>query len=243
MNKMMSSVLLFLLASGLLGQEKRAWHGFPLDLHHLEARIDSFHMFIDGKKVGSWRWRVVKSKDKIVFKDISILDGRVREDAEMEVDLKTLERYAFRMIMTSQTHGWKISNDIRWQHDHAQGETTREDGKGGVHTVAIDSIYTDAVPRGIFVGLLPAMKLQTGQIRELRVFSALSGRIWEMQFEVRPPETVKVPAGEFETVPVALLKRGAHGVSNIFYLTQTPPRRIVKVDVLEQNMTIELLKR
>ena len=242
MNKSLLSWILLVLVSGLSCQENRSWHGFLIDLGQLETSTDSFHMFIESKKVGSWGWTVEKTDDKIVFKDISILDGRVREDATMEVELKTLARYAFKYVMTSEAQGWKISSDIVWQRDHAQGKIIREDAEG-VRTFEIDSLYTDVVPRGIFIGLLPAMALQIGRTRPLQVFSALSGRIWEMQFEVRPSETVKVPAGEFETIPVALLKQGAHGVSNIFYLTQTVPRRIVKVDVLEQNMTIELLKR
>ena len=103
-------------------------------------------------------------------------------------------------------------------------------------------MFAEALPRGIFIGLLPAIDLNTASARPLTLFSALSGHLWEIAFDVRTPETVTVPAGTFETVPVALLKQGARGVSNIFYLTQTEPRRLVKVDVLEQKMTIELVQ-
>ncbi len=242
MKKVFLVSLVIALAATSFAQEKQFWHGFPVNLKHLETRVDSFQMFIDGKKVGSWRWEVEKGRDEIVFKDVSILDGQIREDAVMEVDSKTLSRYTFDIVMASQSQGWKLSNNISWQAGHAKGKIVREDGKGGSKVFEIDSLYAETTPREIFVGMLPSLELNPGRKQPMKIFSALSGQIWEVRFEVRKSERVKVAAGEFETTPVALLKNGAQGVSNIFYVSQTTPRRIVKIDVLEQNMTIELVR-
>jgi len=220
-------------------QENINWNGFSINPKHFQARQDSFNMIIDGKKVGSWRWHVSRSTDVLIFKDISILDDAVEEQATFEVSGDAFDR--FKISLWLQTANGRIENELNWNTQKAKGRFYQKRGEHE-RTISIDTAYAEAIPRGIFIAMLPAFDFKLGEKKSLEFYSALGNSVWPINFSIVEITNVAVPAGTFETYKVQALKAGRAGVSNVFYVTKKNPRRIVKVDVLEQNMSIELIE-
>ncbi len=231
-------ILLMLINISLIAQNKVDWNGFTINLDDIHARKDTFNMIIDNEKVGSWSWTVKRDKDKITLKDISILDGQIWEEIIAKTDTKLKD---YDVILNLETSRVKLENDFTWNGSSIKGSVTRTMNEES-QTFPLDSTYQDVIPRFMLIALLPSIELQSGATREINLYAFTSHQVWPVVFKVAGNETVTVPAGTFETTRVEIPKTGERGVSNIFYVSNDAPKRIVKADVLEQNMTIELVE-
>lgn len=213
--------------------------GQKMNLKYLKARKDSFIMKIANKKVGSWQWETKPNGKLLEFIDVSVLDGQVREDAYMMVDLETLEMT--QMNMTMKFAGGHAKGEVKASKNRLWANYTLKRGEKQ-RQKKVDTLLKNWVARPVIFGLIPFVKLVSGHKKTFNAFSLSSGRFGTMTLEVQEGTKVTVPAGTFDTWKVALTAKDKGGLSNIIYIKKGFPQRIVKVDVVGSKMTIELVE-
>jgi len=210
-----------------------------LDLTKLQSNTSHYIMKVKDKKVGSWDWEVKRTGQTVRFKDVSILDGQVREDAVIMFDTKRREVTSMEVKMKFK-RGVMIGN-IKTNGAHLKADYTLQRAEQS-RKKQIDTTLHHWVARPLLIGLMPYITWKSKQIQDIAVFSLASASLWKMQIEVLEETTIKVPAGTFETQKVALRSEDPGSVSNIFYISKSFPRKLVRVDVVGRGMQIELVK-
>jgi hypothetical protein len=88
--------------------------------------------------------------------------------------------------------------------------------------------------------LLPAINNYENLNESIETFFMDSGKTATMNLKYLGEEEVTVKAGKFNTYKLSF--EGEKQISNIIYLRKDYPRRIIKVEVVGQPLTIELVK-
>ncbi|OJJ22307.1 hypothetical protein BKI52_06390 [marine bacterium AO1-C] len=209
-----------------------------MDLSKLISNTTHYIMKVKGKKVGSWEWQVKRRGRKVTFKDISILDGQVREDALIMFDAKLMEVTS--MDVKMKFNGGNLIGKVKADGTHIKADYVLKKGEQ-TQKKQVDTTLR-WVARPLLIGLMPYIKLKPKQVQKMNVFSLTSANFWKMQLEVLEEVIVRVPAGEFQTQKIALRSKDPGSVSNIIYVSKSLPRKIIRVDVVGRGMKIELVK-
>ncbi|HAS46160.1 MAG TPA: hypothetical protein DCS93_37110 [Microscillaceae bacterium] len=210
-----------------------------VDFTKLQSNITHYVMKVKNKKVGSWEWEVERTGQTIRFKDISILDGQVREDALITFDTRLMEVTAMEVKMKYNTA--VMTGKIKASRAHLKADYVLQRGEQ-TRNKQIDTTIHHWVARPLLIGLMPYITWKAKQVPDIAVFSLASASFWKMQIEVLGEETIQVPAGTFQTQKIALRSQDPGSVSNIFYISKGFPRKLVRVDVVGRDMQIELVK-
>jgi len=214
------------------------WNGFQVDLGRLETGPSLYHMFVDGEKVGSWEWNVSREDQRIVFEDISILDGRMREDAKFVIHSIADRHYEIDLQFVAGEN--RLVNALEWHDKSVKGSNSRTiDGVS--QSNEIDHAYDKAIPRPIFLGLVPAILFDQSATMPLEFYSVINLVTWPLELKLAGEQEIEVPAGRFKTLKIELNKTGSGGISNHIFVTREPPYRVVRVDAVELNMQIKLM--
>ncbi|EAY31956.1 DUF3108 domain-containing protein [Microscilla marina] len=211
--------------------------GLKVYRKYITARKDSFIMKVAHKKTGSWQWTVQPQGKQVIFNDVSILDGKVREDAEVILQAASLEMTQMNMVLKSAKSTLKAKVKAKGIHLWAKYALTQGDKE---RQQTIDTtLHHHWLARPTLFGLLPFADFKPSYSRRFFVFGLTSGKFTLMKLEVLGTTKVTVPAGTFDTYKVALKVVKGSGVSNILYLRKKLPHFIIKVDVEGSGMTIE----
>lgn len=223
----------------LSAQNVVEWNGFQFDLSRMVADQDSFVMIQDNKEIGRWVWKTEILDDKVVFTDISIVDGKVWEDAILKMD-KDLSKFEIDLKMIIGNNSLQNNSTIR--NDKLKGkfsQTVKKSTK--FYDLEEDFSDKNIIPRAVFLGLLPSVINKSDFVKGLNFYSSISSEIWPVNFSIKDETEITIAAGKFKVIPMVILKAGEKGVSNIFYIEKDFPHRTIKVDVIEQKMSIELV--
>lgn len=212
------------------------WLGYEIDRSHLENRRDSFNMVQNEEVVGKWIWETTISETSISFKDISELYGRVKEEFICKVDKADLFTTSLDMVMTTPNNKMTV---VLTRQSNKDLKATLVIYKPEEKSMVIDTTYKEPViERSVLFGLVQTLPLEKSLDTDFPVFFMNTGQVGAMKLEKIGEEKVIVPAGSFDTYKLRF--EGKDLVSNIIYVSKTSPRRIVKVDVIGQPLTIEL---
>jgi hypothetical protein len=213
------------------------WLGFNLDTSQLMSRKDSFNMVNElGQKVGSMVLEGFESDSKYVWKDISILDGVVKEEVTYTFDKSLrLEKSDITFLQGST----EILGHLNWDKGHVTGDyQITQSGKS--RTVAIDTTSLGLIDRAEIFAFAQTLPLAVGLKAPVKVLVQPSGEIWKMSLEVIGEEKCIVPSGEFDTFKIKL---SGGSLSNILYISKDNKRKLVKVEIIGQPLVIELVTK
>lgn len=215
--------------------QKKTWMGHELNKDQLLLSKDSFNMVnASGEKIGSM---VIEGKwigANYVWKDLSILDGVVSERTTYTFDQSIQLIESTIDFSQGQTN---LLGEFKWGDGHVTGEYEIERG-GETRKVAVDTTFTDLVDRAEVFAFVQALPLSIGLKFPVNVLVQPGMEIWEMNLEVVGDEKCIVPSGEFETYKINFT---GGKLSNVLYVSKGDQRKLVKVDVVGQPMTIELV--
>jgi hypothetical protein len=218
--------------------QESIWLNKKVDLKNLETRKDSFNMIQDNKVVGYWIWETQKNDNEIVFKDESVLTGVINETFVMKLNKHNLNAFFVDMKMWTATDTLKVDIDSQTNKDinanfNLSGKRSR--------ITKIDTTYSkNIILRPEIFGLFPTIIDFKSLDESIETFFLSSGIVSTMQLKYIGEEKVTVSAGTFETYKISF--QGEKQVSNIIYIKKDFPRRIVKVEVISQPLTIELVE-
>ncbi|MEQ9166196.1 MAG: hypothetical protein RLO12_08060 [Fulvivirga sp.] len=215
--------------------QKKTWMGHELNKDQLLLSKDSFNMVnASGEKIGSM---VIEGKwigANYVWKDLSILDGVVSErttymfDQSLQLIETTID---FAQGQTT------LLGELKWDKGQVTGKYEVLQGENS-RKIAVDTTFTNLRDRAEVFAFVQALPLSIGLKFPVNVLVQPGMEIWEMNLEVVGDEKCLVPSGEFDTFKINLT---GGKLSNVLYVSKGDQRKLVKVDVVGQPMTIELV--
>lgn len=218
--------------------QNEQWLEFDINLDHIQTRKDSFHMIVNDKVVGYWIWDTSKDAAHITFRDISVMTNVVEENFTLTMDTKSMQSREVDMVMTAGANQLKL-NASRKSNKHLKADL--EVSGATNRKISIDTTYASKVIlRPEIFGLIPSITDYKNINKNINAFFMSNARIANMNLSYLGDEKIEVEAGEFDTYKIAF--KGQGQVSNIIYIKKEFPRRIVKVDIIGQPLTIELTK-
>jgi zinc protease len=210
-----------------------------LDLAQIVARRDSFAFMVQGNNMGTQVSEIAMEGDAFVFVErvnIPMMgsgqETRVRM-APGTLALVSLEQTMRAAGQVAETRLTTVEGRLR-----GQAQSLGQGGK--IDTVVVDTILAAGVfEMNQVQTVLPALSLAEGATLNLPVFDASKGAIKQVTFKVEGLEDVTVPAGTFPSFKVSM--SGADFPA-VLYVARDTPRRVVKIEVVGQPVTIELIR-
>ncbi|GJM36410.1 MAG: hypothetical protein DHS20C18_54110 [Saprospiraceae bacterium] len=205
----------------------------------LTTSLDTFDMIWEGKVSGSMIYHKQRQGNRLVICDTSELTGLVRETLRMELDVDQLSMQTSEIQMTTQQSG--LAGQLQWENDrHLKGSYTVK-GQNGERQISVDTIHHQTLMgRGAIFGLVEGLPLSVGTVYPLDLFAFSSAEIWNMVLKVEEKMTIDFKG---KTLEVFKLSLTGGKVDNNLYLTADGRNRLVRVDVPDQNMVIELVSK
>ena len=230
--KHIALLILFILSSKIT--DAQTWIGFELDRSQIIAQKDSFNIInLSNHKIGSMVLETKYEGSKYIMSDVSIIDGLIREESSYEFNKETLGLEKFNIIF--EQGPMIVVGNLTWNGNHAVGYYQMNSNER-TKKIEVDSIFTsNLIDRGEVFAFIQGLPLKVGLKTSFPVLAQPNYEIWNMTLEVVSEETCIVPAGEFKAYRINFL---GNSVSNIIYVTQSKPHRIIKVDVIGQPMKI-----
>lgn len=221
-------IVLALTAGPLLAQEPDGTRPEPavasFDPTGLEARSDSFAMFVNGSPIGGQRLVLERLADGWRFTERTEIGGRMEQRTSVVLD-ERLAPVSVRQV------GSAMGDSMGIRVDYAGGRavgTARTPSPQGVFEEAeIDAEVSDGVvDDNTLQVLLPTLEWSMDATHRLPVFSSGIGETRQTVLRVTGIEEVEVPAGVFEAYRVEADRENAPVA---FWITTGEPRRVVKV--------------
>ncbi|MEJ2084677.1 MAG: DUF3108 domain-containing protein [Acidobacteriota bacterium] len=197
----------------------------------------TFQIIQQGNVAGSTVVDLRRAEDAFWIHDVSLLGADVSEDMLIRLDATTLEPLS--LVVHGEFGAIHVNGQFEVDGGRLRGSFVQHRVEDLVAAeVDIDeALSSRTLFRGALIWLAHTLPLEVGDSYDYRWFMALGARFEEVELKVEGIETVTVPAGTFETFKV-VQEGGSPG--NVLYITTSRPRRIVRVDVVGQPMTIEL---
>jgi len=196
-----------------------------------------FDIVQEGNVAGSTVVDFRRVEDVVWIHDTSVLGADISEDMLMRLDATTLEPLS--LVVHGEFGAIHVNGQFEVEDGRIRGRFVQHRVED---TVAADVEVDEALSsrtlfRGSLIWLAHTLPLEVGDTYGYRWFMALGARFEDVELKVVGIEDVTVPAGTFETFKV-IQEGGSPG--NVLYVTTSRPRRLVRVDVVGQPMTIEL---
>ncbi len=209
----------------------------PIDGTKLEYGPTRFQLMLNGESKGEMYYALEQRGDDVILFEATTMLPDIRESATAVMDGKTfapksivLDGDFSRMIFdtTLTVEDGVISGEYIRKQPSELAKTTRP---------FTAEIPKDAIFRPAVFGIMPGLPLEEGAVFEFQWFSPLAGALQDVKIEVTGTDTVDTPAGTFDTFVVNLTAPQ----SNIVYITTAEPRRVVRIDVVGQEMSFDRL--
>ncbi|MBX9929485.1 MAG: insulinase family protein, partial [Gemmatimonadaceae bacterium] len=194
-----------------------------LDAAQLQARSDSFVVFLQGNPFGFQRSTTTKSAEGWTYTENTVIGPIVNQSTTSIVGndlmLKSVKQVA-------KMQGMDFGIDVTVADGKATGSAKTPSPTGGVNDVKVDvALPAGAVDDNFLSFIVPALKLSAGAKIPLTVFQSGKGALSPQTVSVVGEESVTVPAGTFESWKLELTG-GEAPVT--MWVSKATPRRIVK---------------
>jgi hypothetical protein len=208
----------------------------PIDAAQILNEPLRYVLIHHGKEAGEMFYAAEKRDDIYVVHDGTTLFPNIRESVTISFDAGT---YAPRSLnMDADFNRSILEAQLVWADGHVKGEYRRKRPDELSKTVIpLDAEAPDgSILRGAIFALLPGMPMEVGAEYAFKWFTSMSGSFDDVKVQVGDIETVETLGGSFETYKVTIDAKPR----NIAYVTTSAPRKIVRIDVVGQDMRFEL---
>lgn len=209
------------------------------DHAQLQPRRDSLHITVQGNVFGGMVTQVVQEEDALVYTSQTAVPLMgMNQETRVRMDAATLEVRS--VDQAAQLQGQSGETHLTVRDDRITGHAQTPQPGGVLKEADIDT----ALSTGLLVTdqiqvLMPALPLAQGESFTLNVLDTEDGSIKPYTITVDGVEEVVVPAGTFSSFRLSV----AGGDENFtFYVSQEPPRRIVKWEIVGQPVVFELVQ-
>lgn len=194
-----------------------------MDVARLRVARDSFVVMLQGKPRGFQRLTVSRTATGWQFGDAVTIDSMVTQSSVAEFDQRLQE---ISLTQAGDMTGRRMAIDLRFAAGRVRGRSmTPVSGPTGA--IDIDTVIADGIPDdNAVLPMMAAIRWRDGLSFTAPVFSSGRGTITEYSFRVVGPESVTVPAGQFQTWRIE--QRAQRSVTFV-NVTTTQPYRIIRV--------------
>lgn len=217
--------------------KKITWKGIDINLSEIKERTDKFVMLRGDQKVGYWNWSVSIDSNTLLFNDVTVLEGIVREDASSTIPFGNTEKNRLIAKLTFNS-GLVTTTDLLWNQGVVTGSKSRT-SKGTNSTSPFNKTYLNTIPRPILIGLLPYINIEALG-NELTLFSNEGGTTFNVMVTKKDNVLITIADKNYLTTQIDLISKDSTGVSNRFYISTQGIKQIIKVEVIDQNLKMEL---
>ena len=206
-----------------------------LALDKIVARADSFAILVQGNPFGYQKSALVRNDAGWIYTEDVQIASMVQQHTEVRLNAN------FEATSTKQTgkqQGQDSKIDITYAGGHAKGSATTP-AQAGPKTVAIDTdIPKGALEDNQLTMMFPAFKFAAGAKISVPVFQSGKGTVVPFTLTVSGAESVKVPAGTFDTWKVEL----GGGEQPTTMWVEKGTNRIVKIALAGTPIELHLVK-
>lgn len=209
----------------------------PVDISKVEFGPVRFQLIQHEKVAGEMFYELERRGDEIVIHDGTTLLPDVRESLTAVIDADTLAPKS--IVLDGDFSRTILDADLQFNGEKVSGDYVlkRPADTAKTKTPFDMDMLPDAVLRASFFGLSTGLPLEEGVSYTFPWFSSLARNFAQATFTVTGAKTIEVPAGEFETF-IGELKAQPE---NVIYITTETPHRVVRIDVIGQDMRFERL--
>ncbi|MCL6273164.1 hypothetical protein M3P19_04040 [Muricauda sp. 2012CJ35-5] len=234
--KKLSFVCIFLVFCSCT--EKTSWLDKEVAIQSNSSSLDQFHILQGPEKVGHWDWEMTEHDNKLIFRDESVMDGVINEN--FVLTFNRIEGFTEAVDMSAQMG--PVSQKVDFTRSSAMDlKGTFEIkglGEGRDRIKVIDTVFGQpTVVRAEVFGMLPYVKNPETLNEELNVFFMNTATTGTMKLEYVEQQEIEIGTAKHNVHKIEFHGNGP--VSNTIYISTDFPHKIMKVEVLNQPLTIE----
>jgi zinc protease len=209
-----------------------------IDAAQIVARRDSFVFMVQGRAFGTQISEVRKAGDSLVYDEALSMGPMGNQHTVVQFDPAS---YHVRQVdQTGQVGGQASAIHLAYTTDHVKGSVSVPQPSGSPRSFTVDTtIAVDTYDDNALTLLVPTLPLASGKAFNIGVFSSGDGQSRVLAVKVGAADTLTVPAGKFTAFHVDISGGQAPVV---FFVTTAAPRRIVRIDVVGQPVSLLLAK-
>jgi len=232
---------LFVSATAAQGGGGRPAKPLRFDLALLPETRDSFTFFLDHESRGFAVWqyetRSLDARQTVVYSSYSEFDPVEEERLRVVLDRVTgapLESFQHYDFFVPKRDTIMEEHDLAVKGDRVTGRRRMGTAGGKVLTVAVDvALPAGAVWFNYELYAAAVTNAAPGDSLTIPAYVEFEGSVTTLSFVADQPTTVRVPAGQFDALP---LRSGNFRL----YVTRQAPRRVVKGETLDGRFSFEL---
>lgn len=216
-------------------QEERVFSAGLVDANHIHMGISRFDLVLNEEIQGDWYLEGSAQDGVYRLVDATSLYPDVRESGVWAMSADT---YAPLTLSVDGDFSRSILDaELAWRDGRVSGEyRLRRPEESVRRTVEFDQeVRAGAIFRAAAFALAPGIDFSAGPV-SLTWFSTLSGQYEDIRLVPEGAADIETPAGSFETQMIGV--RGG-SIENVLYITDEGEPRLVRVDVVGQDMRME----
>ncbi|MDH3495923.1 MAG: DUF3108 domain-containing protein, partial [Gemmatimonadota bacterium] len=200
---------------------------------------DSFQVVIQGSPMGGQVTELRREGGTLTYREqTSIPIIGLRQESNVVMDGVTLDVRS--VEQRGQAGGQAVETRVVVQGGRATGRAQTPDPSGQPKVVEVDTtLAAGTLEVNQLQAIVPALPLADGASFTVAVFNASDASIKPFTITVGGVEAITVPAGTFQAFRVSL---AGGRLPVVLYVTEQPPRRIIRVEVIGQPIVFELVQ-
>jgi hypothetical protein len=216
---------------------------FPaFDHAHIVERTDSFRVLTQGLQVGALTRSLVSSLrggTPILTYAARISFGELgHQNTTVIVDRQTLR--ALQVDQVGQEGGNPLEVHVTYDRGKARGTYRVPAADGVTVSGTVDTLLgAEVLDDNLLQAFAPALPLPSDTGVSLHVYDAALATLIPMHVTIADGGSVTTPAGTFSTWRLDITGGEAPFT---YFVSRTTPRRLVRIDVPSQELTIELVR-
>lgn len=209
------------------------------DLSRASLGRDSFAVMVQGNAFGGFVTEITTAGDTLVYAErVSIPMAGVQSTTTVRAHARTLAPFAVESRSTQ--GGQQGETKLTYHGTHVTGTATVPQA-GGPKTVTVDTTLAEGTLDDEMLHVITiAAPLTEGASFTVNAFDAAESAVRPATVRVVGAEQVTVPAGAFEAYRLEV-SSGRQTV--IYFVTRATPHRVVKLELVGQPVTFELVGR
>ncbi|GAB4183663.1 MAG: hypothetical protein Tsb002_05990 [Wenzhouxiangellaceae bacterium] len=231
------ALLLLLLLSTITAAQPAALTPETLDRQQLASGSLLYQMSYDGLPVGESRYTIRRDGGEVVLVETTSVPA-YGVDANNTVVLDE-NLHPRRFTGSGSMGGQPVNISVEWGADRIRGHSlfprAADQAQG---QLTINREQSGALERTSVFFLLPGFPLQPGSSHDFHWYNTYVDEVRAITASVAGVANITTPAGEFETYRVQI-KGG--DPEQVVYVTTQQPRRIVRMEVVNQPWVYQLL--
>lgn len=204
----------------------------PVDLEKVDFGAATFDLIQHGMSAGQMYYSITRDGDHIIIHDGTTLLPGIRESGSMVINAADLSPVS--VVLDGDFDRTILDAELTFADGKAQGayffKRPSETAKAR-HEFDADIPAGVTLRAGIF-GLVTGLPLEVGAQFDFQWFASLARAVQDVSLIVTGVETIATKEGEFATYAIAVKAEP----ENVIYVTTAKPHRVMRIDVIGQDM-------